>query len=267
MLIKRTITAIVLLLFVIGGILYLPEVPFNLLALLIIFLAAWEYANLFWKKKPAALIIFLLVILALYFGLRFINVIPLLIISAAWWVIAPIYLWRFSLHSSLCLKHVLTKMLVGWLIFLPALVSLIEIRQFFGNGFLLVLLVTVWATDTGAYFTGRMFGKRQLAAKISPKKTVEGLFGGIILAMIVAVFSSFILKISGIKLLLFLTLVLITSLWSVIGDLFESMLKRQVQVKDSGSFLPGHGGVYDRIDSLTAAAPIYALGLIFLLNY
>ena len=129
---------------------------------------------------------------------------------------------------------------------------------------MLYVLAIVWAADIGAYFTGLRFGKNLLGAKISPKKTIEGLIGGIVAALLVATIGGFLLHFTGIRWLFILTLAVIVCLWSVIGDLFESMLKRQAGVKDSGVILPGHGGVYDRIDSLTAAIPLFALGLLIL---
>lgn len=127
---------------------------------------------------------------------------------------------------------------------------------------LMYLFLLVWGADSGAYFVGRKMGKRKLAAEVSPNKSIEGLIGGIVTAIIIIVFvQSTYLNLSIIQHVLFLILSLLTVFSSVLGDLFESMIKRRAGIKDSGRVLPGHGGVLDRIDSLLAAAPIFAAGL------
>ncbi|MDN8493205.1 CDP-archaeol synthase, partial [Acinetobacter baumannii] len=122
-----------------------------------------------------------------------------------------------------------------------------------------------WGADSGAYFVGRKFGKRKLAPTVSPNKSVEGLYGGILTTIIVMLVVQYqYLNLTWVQQLLFLILSLITVFGSVLGDLFESMIKRRAGIKDSGRVLPGHGGVLDRIDSLLAAAPIFATGMYIL---
>lgn len=130
---------------------------------------------------------------------------------------------------------------------------------------LMYLFVLVWGADSGAYFVGRKFGRRKMAPSVSPNKSVEGLFGGLILTSLIIVgVQSYYLHLTLLQHVLFFVLSFITVLGSVQGDLFESMIKRRAGVKDSGSILPGHGGVLDRIDSLLAAAPIFATGIYLL---
>lgn len=127
---------------------------------------------------------------------------------------------------------------------------------------LMYVFALVWCADSGAYFAGRAFGKRKLAPNVSPNKSVEGLLGGLLLTFLVILAVGFIqLKLNVNTLLIFIILSLLTVLASVQGDLFESMVKRKAGIKDSGKILPGHGGILDRIDSLMAAAPVFALGL------
>lgn len=125
---------------------------------------------------------------------------------------------------------------------------------------LMYLFALVWTADSGAYFTGKAFGKHKLIPDVSPNKTIEGLLGGLALTAIVIVAVAYYRQLMGWHLASFVVLSIVTVLASVLGDLFESLLKRQANIKDSGSILPGHGGVLDRIDSLLAAAPIFALG-------
>ena len=130
---------------------------------------------------------------------------------------------------------------------------------------LMYLFLLVWGADSGAYYVGRKFGKKKLAPKVSPNKSVEGLYGGIattVIIMLVVQYSY--LNLTALQLILFLILSVITVFASVLGDLFESMIKRRAGIKDSGRVLPGHGGVLDRIDSLLAAAPIFATGIYIL---
>jgi len=127
---------------------------------------------------------------------------------------------------------------------------------------ILLLLLIVWAADTGAYFAGRRFGNSKLAPQISPGKTRAGLYGGLLLAPLVALLAVHMMPIEKIEALPLILLSLVTALVSVGGDLLISMHKRTSGFKDSGNLLPGHGGVLDRLDSLLAAAPFFALGLL-----
>lgn len=125
---------------------------------------------------------------------------------------------------------------------------------------LMYLFTLVWTADSGAYFTGKAFGKHKLIPDVSPNKTIEGLVGGLALTAIVIAAVAYYRHLTGLHLAGFVMLSMVTVLASVLGDLFESLLKRQANIKDSGTLLPGHGGVLDRIDSILAAAPIFALG-------
>ena len=132
---------------------------------------------------------------------------------------------------------------------------------------MLLLLFFIWAADIGAYFSGRKFGRKKLCPEVSPNKTFEGVYGGILLSQAVAFFYVAV-AITDPKLydmFVFCLLALVVSLVSVLGDLFESALKRMSGQKDSGNILPGHGGLLDRIDSLTASAPIFLMLVVFVL--
>lgn len=130
---------------------------------------------------------------------------------------------------------------------------------------LLFAFFLVWAADVGAYFAGRAFGSRKLAPKVSPGKTWEGVYGGVALALVIAVIAGvWLFELQGVRWAPFLLLCVAIVLFSIVGDLGESMLKREVGAKDSGTLLPGHGGLLDRIDSLLAALPATAVGLAWL---
>lgn len=127
---------------------------------------------------------------------------------------------------------------------------------------LMYVFALVWGADSGAYFVGRLFGKHKLAPNVSPAKSIEGLVGGLLTTAIIVLLVAFVqLDLNTNALIVFIGLSLLTVLASVQGDLFESMVKRKAGIKDSGTILPGHGGVLDRIDSILAAAPVFALGM------
>ncbi|MDR1057364.1 MAG: phosphatidate cytidylyltransferase [Coxiellaceae bacterium] len=267
MLLQRIITAIILGTLTLIGIMYLSLKGFSLLAALIMLIAAWEFSGLFknwgYTKRSG----FLIILVLIGYLTQFVSILPILAVSVLWWVMAaPYFLWSYTIKGNDYFAYFIWQVIVGIIMFVPAWVSLIVIRKTFGIEFLFYLLAIIWATDIGAYFVGRYLGKHLLAPKISPKKTWEGVGGGFYLALLIAAFWVLLLNV-GLKFSLsskitFLALTLVTCLWSVIGDLFESMLKRIAQVKDSSTLLPGHGGMYDRIDSLIAALPIFTLGLL-----
>jgi len=207
---------------------------------------------------------------------------PILVIGVIWWPVALLILvyyvrteigcheWSAGVNNHECRKsfdnllacNSLVKYIVGVCIFVPFAIAVNILQVQFGQLYLLYALFLICSNDIGAYFVGSFCGKYLLAPTISPKKTLEGLYGGIVLSCVVIICGGFLLKIHGIRWLLWITVGIVVGLWSVVGDLFESMLKRQAKVKDSGSLLPGHGGVYDRIDSFTAALPIFVLCLL-----
>ena len=173
----------------------------------------------------------------------------LFVLAAAWWlVVAPVWMWRG-------VKPVQRTWLnaAGFAVLVPAGLGVLALQP----GEVLMVLVLVWIADTAAYFVGRAWGRRKLAPAISPGKTWEGAAGGLIGALAYAIIGGF--SIQGIAWAPFLAAAALLAMASIVGDLFESALKRQAGVKDSGTLLPGHGGILDRIDSATAALPLAAL--------
>jgi phosphatidate cytidylyltransferase len=180
--------------------------------------------------------------------------------------------WMLVLVEVVAIEHHLIaipasrllKTIQGALVLGPAWLSLVLLHGAGRHSRLIVVLLflLVWTADIAAYFSGRRWGRAKLSPRISPGKTWAGLYGALIATQVVALAWALFDNIQGIDMLLFLILCLITVLTSVLGDLQVSLLKRSIHVKDSGNLLPGHGGVLDRIDSLTAAAPVFVTGLL-----
>ncbi len=172
--------------------------------------------------------------------------------ALAWWFVA--LLWVFMFPTPI-------PRIAGWicgaLVLIPAYVAIIALYTLQPR-LLLFVLVIVWAADIGAYFAGKQFGRVKLAPNISPGKTWEGVLGGLLLAAVLVLVGS---RWLDTDLVVLLPFCLAVAIISIIGDLTVSMFKRDAGIKDSGRFFPGHGGVLDRIDSVTAAAPLFALGV------
>ncbi len=265
MLRQRIITGVILGVVVIGTILFADTLWSRILFAVVLFTASRELLILTIKMAdiPAALVAALFVIL-FWGSLTVVN--PLLIY---WQSLAGLALWILISFGLLAYRYngnwpLLPRVLmlgIGLDLLWICVHDLVYLNEVYGAGMLLYLFSLVWIADIGAYFSGRKFGKHKLAPTISPGKTWEGLIGGL-LANLVWIFGIYQLSSGwGLGLLQFLLISLATSLFSVVGDLFESVLKREAGVKDSGKLLPGHGGVLDRVDSVIAAAPVFVAGI------
>ena len=189
------------------------------------------------------------------------------VIGVAWWLLALLWLGRYQFASDHDTHARVFKLGAGPLRMIPAWCALPWIHSGDPNAhrWLLTALAIVWAADSGAYFVGRTFGGRwfggrKLAPRISPNKTFEGLVGGVVTGMIVGIVFALFAGASTSQLPAVALVALVAVLFSVVGDLFESLLKRHAGVKDSGHLIPGHGGVLDRIDGVLAALPVFAVG-------
>jgi len=259
MLKERVLTALLLAPLFILSIIYLPSRLFALLSGVFVLLGAWEWGGLLGvdssrvRVSYTACVLLLAVPLYLQPGVTLILAIGLI-----WWLFAVYRLVVWTGRPWSLLYRVLSGFIVlvtAWY----AVYSLHADRR--GAPLLLIFFVLVWAADIGAYFVGRAWGKRQLAPQISPGKTIEGVIGGLVSVGAVAALAGVVfLNLHGIGWFEWLLLCAATAIAAVVGDLFESQLKRMAGVKDSGSLLPGHGGVLDRIDGITASAPVFALG-------
>jgi phosphatidate cytidylyltransferase len=179
--------------------------------------------------------------------------------SVIWWGVAT-YLVLTYPQTSEHWASAACKLVVGLLILLPAWQGLVLIKQEpLGNWLIMAVMVLVWGADIGAYFSGRAFGKRKLAPQVSPGKSWEGVYGGLVASLLITVIVGFVRDWTVAQLFKGLIGAVLIVFVSVVGDLTESMFKRQSGIKDSSNLLPGHGGVLDRIDSLTAAIPVFAV--------
>jgi phosphatidate cytidylyltransferase len=185
-----------------------------------------------------------------------------LALGIAWWCLALAWVVRYQTGRPIAgFDSTAVRLIGGWLTLVPTWIAMVWLHGAVGPAAVLGLLLIIWGADIGAYFAGRRFGRHRLASRVSPGKSREGVAGGLLAALLVALG----LHAAGhapLPLAAFLAFSVFIAGVSVLGDLSESLLKRVAQVKDSGGLLPGHGGILDRIDSLTAAAPFYAYGLL-----
>jgi len=261
---QRIITGVVLAIVVIGTILIPNTLWVSILFAGMLFAATQEMLMLTIKPPalPAAIASGLFVLL-FWWSLGLVN--PLLIY---WQSLAGLVLWVLITFALIAYRHngnlpLLARILIlglGLDLLWICLHGLIYLHYVYGGELLLYLFSLVWIADIGAYFSGRRFGKRKLAATISPGKTWEGFYGGQVANLIWIVCIYQVSSGWGFGWVQFFLISVAASLISVVGDLFESILKREAGVKDSGKLLPGHGGVLDRIDSVIAASPVFVAG-------
>lgn len=261
MLKQRFITAVVLAPLALAAVFLLPLELFSIVMGLLVLLAGWEWSNLALHRRThrwiyvASLAALLLATQALLLWVEM----PILIAAFAFWWFALSRVGRYPQTKGI--EQTSTKILIGYLVLIPAWVAMVGMKAHpQGNLLIFMLFLLVWGADIGAYFAGKRFGRNKLIPKVSPGKTREGVLGGLSVCVIVAIGFAISSKLAFTATLGLLLLALVTGLVSVLGDLFESMFKRERGIKDSGRILPGHGGILDRIDSLTAAAPIFLLG-------
>ena len=262
---QRVVTALVLAPLFVWAVVAMPTTYFSYLLLVFVAVGAWEFANLIKLQSIFLQLLYTVGIVAVALVAKSfeISLSLVLYISIAWWMLNLYWVLSYPAKTSLWFKPLIVRLISGVLLFLPMWLALSALHQDpdYGAPWFLLLTLIIWGADSGAYLTGKAIGKHKLAPKISPGKSVEGVIGGIGFALVVMVVF---LQYQGIptdKYLGYLFLTVVISSVSVLGDLFESLFKRESGMKDSGQILPGHGGVLDRIDSLTAASPFFLLGI------
>ena len=266
MLKHRVLTFLILVPLLLIAIWYLPMPWFGFLIGAVIAWAAWEWSILAGIKNYYFRGLYLIALLLALIVTYYLPIFWVLIISFGVWLWAAAAVICYAKgFLPLGFQYNITKIVVGFFVLTSCWVAGVALREDIGEpGWLLFGLVLVWAMDTGSYAAGRLWGKRTLIARVSPNKTWEGLWGGIILTLAAAVTILLIFRQPFFRLVLISLLALVTAIFAVMGDLFESMLKRQAGVKDTGQLLPGHGGILDRIDSILAALPIFLLGSLWI---
>lgn len=274
MLKQRVITGLLMALAFVLAVAFLPLQVLALLFAVLIALGGWEWSRMAGWQSPIGRFLYVLLLLvslaALYWSTGLTDdpareqVQPFLGLACFWWAFA--LLWVRSYPGSAVLwRNRFMRSLMGFLILVPAWFAAIYVLGLpRGEVLLMVMVLTVVVADVGAYFSGKQFGRHKLAEHVSPAKTWEGFWGGVLSTTLLGLLFWYLLpeRFDHVGMASVLAVVLSTSLASVLGDLAVSMVKRESGIKDSGSLLPGHGGILDRLDSISGAAPVFALGLL-----
>jgi phosphatidate cytidylyltransferase len=260
----RVLTAFVLLLIVVGMICLLNPPVFAAAIAIFFIISAAEWAVLAGINTLFGRLVYVLLVILLLFAAYRLPAAPILAVACLLWLWAIAAVCSYQNGAGLLgFQQVWLKRLSG-VVMIVACWKAVVLLQAAAPRWLLMVFILIWLIDTGAYFSGRRFGRHALAERISPKKTWEGFWGGVLLAVMVVAALSFLLPMTPWQRSLFVVMVAICALFAVGGDLFVSLLKRQVGLKDSGSLLPGHGGLLDRVDSTISATPVFALGFLLL---
>ncbi len=267
MLKARIITGLILASLVLAGLFWLNTAGVAALLAVVIAIGAFEWAGLC-AVQGARRVLYVLFILGLCGLSVFLPVRAVLIPGVVWWVYA---MWDLVVRAdgrTGLWRHPGTELLIGVLVLVPAWRACVALKAWnpARPEWLFMLLFLVWAADTVAYFVGRAFGRRRLAPKVSPGKTIEGAAGGLAGAALLVFAWTMAAGYSGGMAVRTAAFAALVAAFSVAGDLVESKGKRLRGVKDSGRLLPGHGGMLDRIDALTAAAPVFVLGIRWLVG-
>ena len=266
----RILSVIVMLPLLLGAIFHLSVESFSIILLCVVALAAYEWAQL--CGISSRLYRFLYVVVLLFCSYCLILKIQLLYVLLLG-LLSMLYLWVgvLAYQSSCCsigLSSRYVRAILGVLVLSSSWLAMIFVRthEEAGARLFTYTLLLVWSVDIGGYFFGRFYGKRPLVSRVSPKKTWEGFWAGVICALLVAIFASFYLPITPSMQHALWAVSFVVIISAVLGDLSISVLKRIANVKDSGNLIPGHGGILDRIDSVMPAFIVMSLGLI-LINY
>ena len=289
MLKERVLSAIVMVIVALAAIFWLPPLALTIALSALVVLGMWEWAQFVGFKSQMSRVVVAgvttcILLLLVVANTDYINAarfmtdlsVIALFIACVWWLAALVLVVTYPNSAKLWAKSVVAKFLFGICTLFPFLIGLLAIRfnnytldAYQGTYLLLYVFLLVWGADSGAYFFGRALGKHKLAPKVSPGKSWEGVLGGLFTSGVIAfVF----LQVTPndvfgrtLETVPFIVVSIATVAISVLGDLAESMFKRQAGIKDSSNLIPGHGGILDRVDSLTAAIPFFATMFFFVL--
>lgn len=268
-LLRRSVTAFLLGPLVIAVVLLLPTPAFALFFSSVLLAAAWEWCALSGITRLGQRIGYLVFLACSLLVLWLVPAwqIPLMILSVIWWIFQSVNLLRIRQIEPVTDAAPL-QLAVGVIVLVAPWAALMSLHRTpdIGPSLVLFLLILIWTADSMAYFVGRRWGRAKLAPAVSPGKTRVGVYGAMVGAAVCALGFSWVLSLDFVQTLMTLLVCAAVALISVVGDLYESLLKRRRDMKDSSQLLPGHGGLLDRIDSLTAAAPLFALGMVWALT-
>lgn len=265
MLKQRIITAIIMVSVFAAVLMLLPWQAFAVLAGAVFVVGAWEWAQLAGIRSQLGRVGYAVATAVIGGGLSYIThwqsetalLHNLLVGACAWWGLALLWIQGYP-SSAVIWRAAPVRAVIGWLVLIPAWLGCLYLRsQESGEWLILIVVIAVACADIGAYFSGRAFGKRKLAVSVSPGKSWEGVWGGLVAAVCFSLIVYAFVDASSWWVPL--VVILPAAMISVVGDLLESMLKRHSGIKDSSQLLPGHGGVLDRIDGLVAAVPVFTL--------
>lgn len=284
MLRQRIITAILLLIALIAATTQLSSFYFSVLMAVLVFIASWEWAGFIGLMQAKSRLSYMTTIALMLLGLfLMLGISPaaeevdglrasiILGLGLLFWLLSPFILIGYPQNRQLW-NDASKIASMGIFTLIPVWTGVVSLKYMLPSGYLvLALVVLVAAVDIGAYFAGVNFGSRKLAPNLSPKKSWEGVWGGLTVCAIVGAVLSWLthtywFALSTLQVVLLLALSVMMTFLAVVGDLVESMLKRNQGLKDSGTLLPGHGGLLDRVDGLMAATPAFALAMMVILS-
>lgn len=279
MLKQRIITALILAPLALFAILFLPLFSFQIAIAVVMGLGAWEWANMSGLCSMKGKVTYTAIVVSILLMLIYLLPIDMiwsqgqlsslyryiLGVAVIWWIISLGMIIVYPKLSSIWQASSLIRAIFGLLTLIPTWVAVISLRTslydvdpFYGASLIFYVLGIVWAADIGAFFIGVKFGRHKLRPRVSPGKTFEGLMGGVGASFAIIAFAALHYQVDPTRIWLHLIIGGLTVGVSALGDLNESMFKRCAGIKDSGTMIPGHGGLLDRIDSLTAAFPVFA---------
>jgi phosphatidate cytidylyltransferase len=268
MLKQRLLTAAILIPIVLLFLFFAPFWLFLSLTGIVALWGGWEWSYLMGLTHLTQRVLYLFILMCSFFAALYFPAVFIFFLAFIFWLLIIPLVIVYPKLNTYWGRNYYWRGLMGIMTLMPTWVAINYIHnQIDGVYALLFLFILIWGADSFAYFAGKKWGKHPLASRVSPGKSIEGALAAIIFSILVTVMllSLYRTPLSIWPYTIFLSV--ITVIFSILGDLFESMLKRQAGIKDSGHLLPGHGGLLDRIDSLTAAAPIFSIGATMLANF